>query len=264
MSGEITVPQEPWAAAAPWQGCALVLGLGSQDGWSWVAPWAHPLALLLSGAGGGQTSAAPQLGVVAAWVDEPQGLCTPSCRAAGPSARLRFGVNAGSEDVGCSHGWCASSVWAVSGQKCLGYDDERVCCCAELLRLCVTAGWAFSLSSGGVSPGWQEGRVMLWAQWCRVVPRVVTLGCVCGDVLPAGTNVPVCELLQTHLLGSSQCAEVPKGFRSPLCWGIPGAGWVLGCPALAVPSGVLGEVLISFSLTHLAPVMRFESLLKKY
>lgn len=77
-------------------------------------------------------------------------------------------------------------------------------------------------------------------------------------------------------LGPSQCAKVPRGFRSPLAGGVPGAVWILGCPAPAAgTAGLVQAVTLLFlqerhfrgcwenywspsvSLTCLAPVMRF-------
>lgn len=169
-------------------------------------------------------------GVVASWLDKPRRVCSHSlCAPLSLSARLRFVVNADNGNVDCRHGLCASVVCTVSKND-WDYDDEHLCCCEKLLKLCVTArtghfhshlgeqdlagrrrvGWCHELSGAELSPGFQ----------CVTL----TFGCVCRDVLAAyscqGTNVPVCKLIQTppHLSGASQRAEVPEGFRCTRYW----------------------------------------------
>lgn len=161
-------------------------------------------------------------GVVASWLDKPRRVCSHSlCAPLSLSARLRFVVNADNGNVDCRHGLCASVVCTVSKND-WDYDDEHLCCCEKLLKLCVTARtghfhshlgeqdlagrrrvrWCHELSGAELSPGFQ----------CVTL----TFGCVCRDGLAAyscqGTNVPVCKLIQTppHLSGASQRAEVPE------------------------------------------------------
>lgn len=124
--GERTVPQDPWAAALPLQGSAVLLRSGIME---WLKLWhlrviSWPCCSLL------QAVAKLELfhgfGIVASWLDKPRGVCSPPfcahppCGALRSSARLRFVVNAHSEDVDCRHGLCASFVWTVSRQKWLG------------------------------------------------------------------------------------------------------------------------------------------------
>lgn len=154
-------------------------------------------------------------------------------------------------NVGCRHGLCAFLCEQCHDRNAWDYDADHLCCCEKLLKLFVTADWTFSLSPGRVRPAWeQEAQVM--PEWCRAVTRpplqCVTLAssCVCRDALPCqGTTVPACELTQTppHLPASSPCAEVPKGFRSPPCWGVPGAVWILGCPVPAMGTAGLEQAV---------------------